>query len=210
MLQAMLQTMLPTIQRLTRSRRAGPLLAGCTAAVVALALAVGPAPAHADGYVISSGGLARECFISARLGHLSETSIRQCSEALEKDPLDTRDRAGTFINRGTLRLHQKAWALALADFDAAIALAPGIGEGHVNRAAALIGLARPAEAVAAADRGIALNPSELHKAYFNRATARELTGDVEGAYRDYTHATELAPDWDAPKLELKRFTVKPK
>jgi tetratricopeptide (TPR) repeat protein len=177
---------------------------------LALALAIGPSPARADGVVISSGGLAHECFLSARLGHLSEASIQQCSDALEHDPLDLHDRAGTFINRGTLRLHRKSWALALADFDAAIALDPNIGEGHVNRAAALISLARPAEAVAAADRGIALNPSEPHKAYFNRATARELTGDVEGAYRDYTRATELAPDWEAPKVELKRFTVKPK
>ena len=80
----------------------------------------------------------------------------------------------------------------------------------MNRAAALIGLARPEEAVAAADKGLALNPSEPEKAYFNRATARELTGDVEGAYRDYMKAVDLAPNWEAPKVELKRFKVSPK
>ncbi len=174
-------------------------------------LALAPAgPAHADGYIISSGGLARSCYMAARMGRATAETLGQCTASLENDPLDLRDRAGTFINRGTLRLHQKAWALALADFDAAIALQPQIGEGHVNRAAALIGLARPAEAVAASDRGLALNPSEPEKAYFNRATARELTGDVEGAYQDYMKAVDLAPQWNAPKLELKRFTVTPK
>ncbi len=187
---------------------APPLLTSLFAAGV-MAVA-GGAPARADGYIIASGGLARECYLSAKLGKASDGSIAQCSTALDKDPLEDRDRAGTYINRGTLHLRRKAWVLALADFDAAIALQPNIGEGHVNRAAALIGLARPAEAVAASDRGLALNPSEPEKAYYNRATARELTGDVEGAYRDYLKASELAPDWDPPKIELKRFTVTPK
>jgi tetratricopeptide (TPR) repeat protein len=180
------------------------------ASLAALAIVALAPSARADGYIISSGGLARSCYMAARLGHASADSIDQCTAALANEPLDLRDRAGTFINRGTLRLRQKAWVLALADFDAAIALQPRIGEGHVNRAAALIGLARPADAVAASDQGLALNPSEPEKAYFNRATARELTGDVEGAYRDYMKAVELAPDWEAPKVELKRFTVTPK
>ena len=187
--------------------RRAPTPLALMAAMAALAL---PAAARADGYIISSGGLARACYLAARLGHATEEAIGPCTNSLANDPLDNRDRAGTYINRGTLRLHQKAWTLALADFDAAIALQPNIGEGHVNRAAALIGLARPEEAVAAADKGLALNPSEPEKAYFNRATARELTGDVEGAYRDYMKAVELAPNWEAPKVELKRFKVSPK
>jgi tetratricopeptide (TPR) repeat protein len=178
--------------------------------LAALALLAAAPSAQAEGFIISSGGMARDCYLSARLGRATAEAIAQCTTSLETDPLDLRDRAGTHINRGTLRLRQKDWSLALADFDAAIALQPKIGEGHVNRAAALIGLARPAEAVAASDQGLALNPSEPEKAYFNRATARELTGDVEGAYRDYLKAAELAPRWDAPKVELKRFTVTPK
>ena len=184
-----------------------PAVLASLAALASVALAPS---ARADGYIISSGGLARSCYMAARLGRATAESVDQCTASLANDPLDLRDRAGTFINRGTLRLHQKAWVLALADFDAAIALQPKIGEGHVNRAAALIGLARPAEAVAASDLGLSMNPSEPEKAYFNRATARELTGDVEGAYRDYMKAVELAPNWDPPKLELKRFTVTPK
>lgn len=33
-------------------------------------------------------------------------------------------------------------------------------------------------------------------------------GDVKAAYLDYSKAAELDPDWDAPKTELARFTVK--
>ena len=182
-----------------------PAVLASLAALASVALAPS---ARADGYIISSGGLARSCYMAARLGRATAESVDQCTASLANDPLDLRDRAGTFINRGTLRLHQKAWVLALADFDAAIALQPKIGEGHVNRAAALIGLARPAEAVAASDLGLSLNPSEPEKAYFNRAIADENLRDIQSAFADYTKASQLKPDWVAPKSELARFSTK--
>ena len=82
--------------------------------------------------------------------------------------------------------------------------------GELLLAAALIGLQRFSEAVSDSDRGIALNPKEPEKAYFNRATARELLGDLEGAYHDYARAAELAPDWADPKTEFLRFKVEKK
>ena len=179
-----------------------------TALASCLLLAGGPA--LADGFVISSGGLAHDCYLAANAGTATDNAVRLCGSALAQDGLDLHDRAGTFINRGTLLLKRKDWAAALADFDDGARVAPEIGEIYVNRAAALIGLKRFAEAVTASDKGISLNPSELEKAYFNRATARELTGDVEGAYHDYMKAVELAPDWQQPKDELKRFKVEAK
>ncbi len=169
-----------------------------------------PLSAQADGFVIGGGGLAHDCYLAAKSGQANNNQIRLCSAALEQDNLDLRDKAGTHINRGTLWLRMKAYTQALSDFDDATRLGPELGEGWVNRAAALIGLGRFADAVKDSDRGIALNPTEPEKAYFNRATARELVGDVEGAYRDYMKASELAPNWDAPKSELKRFKVEAK
>lgn len=180
------------------------------AAVLVLGLVSRPPVARADGFVIVSGGLAHDCYLAAKAGRATDREIRLCGAALEQDNLADRDLAGTHINRGTLYLKQKAWTEALADFDAAVKIGPGIGEGWVNRAAALIGAGRYQDAVVSSDKGIALNPTEPEKAYFNRATARELIGDVEGAYADYRRAVELAPDWQPPKDELKRFKVEVK
>jgi tetratricopeptide (TPR) repeat protein len=175
--------------------------------LVAFALAAGAPSARADGFVITTGGRAQDCYMAAKAGAATPRNITLCTEALDQDLLDRRDRAGTHINRGTLQLKLKAYPEALTDFDAAIALAPELGEAHLNRAAALIGLRRYADAVASASRSIELKTSEPEKAYFNRATARELTDDVKGAYQDYTTASEIAPNWEAPKAELKRFKV---
>ena len=178
--------------------------------LVACALTAGAQAAHADGFVITTGGRAQDCYRAAKAGAATARNITACSEALDQDLLDRRDRAGTNINRGTLQLKLKAYPEALTDFDAAISLAPELGEAHLNRAAALIGLRRYAEAVTAATRAIDLKTTEPEKAYFNRATARELTDDVKGAYQDYMTAAELAPTWDAPRAELKRFKVTPR
>jgi hypothetical protein len=50
--------------------------------------------------------------------------------------------------------------------------------------------------------------SEKHDPAHPRAIAHENLGDLTAAYRDYSKAAELDPDWDAPKKELTRFTVK--
>jgi len=57
------------------------------------------------------------------------------------------------------------------------------------------------------DRGLALNPGEPEKAYFNRGLAEEGLDNIPAAYRDYSHAAELKPDWAPPRNELSRFTV---
>ena len=57
------------------------------------------------------------------------------------------------------------------------------------------------------DRGLSMNPEEPEKAYFNRALANEGLDDMKAAYLDYMKALELAPNWDAPRHELSRFTV---
>ena len=177
------------------------------AGLVAGVWSAGAHTARADGFVITSGGRAQDCYLAAKVGAATARNVTLCTEALDQDLLDRRDRAGTNINRGTLQLKLKAYSEALTDFDAAIAIAPELGEAHLTRAAALIGLRRYAEAIASATRSIELKTSEPEKAYFNRATARELTDDVKGAYDDYRTASEIAPTWDAPKAELKRFKV---
>jgi hypothetical protein len=44
-------------------------------------------------------------------------------------------------------------------------------------------------------------------AYYSRAMVHERVGNIRAAYADYKRAQELAPDWDDPAEDLKRFAV---
>ena len=178
-----------------------------SAILAASAVATG---AQAASLVIG-GGQARACYEAARAtearGPAPAAQMAACDQALETEALSVRDRAGTHINRGILHMSRKAYEAALADYSKAVRLWPESGVAHVNRGAALIALDRPEEGMAAIDLGLALKAEQPEKAYFNRGYARELLGDVKGAYLDFSRAAELRPDWDLPRKELARFTV---
>jgi tetratricopeptide (TPR) repeat protein len=78
----------------------------------------------------------------------------------------------------------------------------------VNRGATLVGEDRFREGVEQIDKGLSLGVKDPEKAFFNRGLANEALGDLQAAYRDYSRAAELKPDWAAPKTELARFSVK--
>jgi tetratricopeptide (TPR) repeat protein len=59
--------------------------------------------------------------------------------------------------------------------------------------------------VAAITEALSLGVAEPHKAYFNRAAARERLGDVRGAYEDYSAALQIRPNWPPAEAELERF-----
>ncbi|MDP1737047.1 MAG: tetratricopeptide repeat protein [Caulobacter sp.] len=179
-------------------------------ASAAMALSLGfAAPASSAAFVLG-GGLADACSRFAVDGRSDEYSLSTCTYALETESLVKRDRAATLVNRGVIQLRRKKYEAANRDFDAAIRLQPGMGEAYVNRGAALLAQRRWAEGKADIDRGLELGSDEPEKAYFNRALAWEALDDMEAAWRDYVKASELKPDWDAPRKELARFTVTPK
>lgn len=179
-------------------------------ASAALALSLGfAAPASASVFVLG-GGLAEACSRFAIEGRSDDNALSTCTYALDTESLAKRDRAATLVNRGVIELRRKAYAAANRDFDTAIRLQPSMGEAFVNRGAALIAQRRWQDGLADIDRGLALGPDEPEKAYFNRALAWEGLDNLEAAWRDYSRALELRPDWDAPRRELARFTVTPK
>lgn len=94
---------------------------------------------------------------------------------------------------------------ALADFDAVLEVMPKSPEAHVNRGAALVMVGKPGQAVGAFTTALQLGVREPHKAYFNRANAREALGDIRGAYEDYNTALAIKPDWELVEGELARF-----
>lgn len=158
--------------------------------------------------MIASNPYAAACQDAAKIGDLSGAGVAQCTQALGS-LFSTRDLAAVHTDRGAVYLQHRQWALAKADFDAALALDPATADAYVDRGAALLGLRQYADAIADIDRGLALRPDQPEKAYFNRAIADEHLDDLKSAYQDYRKASELKPGWEAPKTELARFSLEP-
>ena len=177
------------------------------AALGAAALLSVAGAAHASNLVIGSGS-AQECSDAAKNGRNDSRAVLACTTALEVETLNFRDRARTYVNRGVLQMRQRQFEAARADFDEAASIDPNLGEAYVNRGATFVGEERYIEGVEQIDKGLALGVKDPEKAFFNRGLANEGLGDLKAAYKDYSRAAELKPDWLAPKTELARFTVK--
>jgi tetratricopeptide (TPR) repeat protein len=176
------------------------------AATAAALFAIAPSASQAAVTVIG-GGLAEACSNAAIAGESNERFQDLCSMALDTEMLNARDRAGTFVNRGVMKMRQKQWSRAERDFDAAVRLKDDLGEAYVNRGAVYIGQSRFADGLVEINRGLQLGIDEPAKGYYNRALAHEGLDDVKSAYFDYQKAVQLDPEWQAPKQQLVRFTV---
>lgn len=179
------------------------VFASAALAVIAL-LAAGPAEGAT---LVLGGGMAKVCSDAAISGLSNDASLQACNQALETEPLMTRDLAATYVNRGIISLRRKAYANAVTDFNHAVGLQPAMGEAYVNRGAAFVAQRRYQEGMIQIDRAIALGLEEPEKAWYNKGLAFEGLGDPKAAYLAYRKASELAPAWDVPQLELARFTV---
>jgi Flp pilus assembly protein TadD len=157
--------------------------------------------------VIFGRGFAHDCSMRALHGDKDIDAINICTDAIEEDLMSDADYAKTLVNRGVVNMRRSSFDNAERDFNRAQAIKPDLPEIYVNRAVVLMGRKQYQDAVAQLDRGIALGVDELEKAYYDRALAKEKVGDVKGAYLDFRKASDLKPDWEAPKTELTRFNV---
>jgi tetratricopeptide (TPR) repeat protein len=176
----------------------GAALIGAT---LALASAAGAA------VTVIGGGLAEACANAAITGKSDRKFEDLCTQALSNEMLNSRDRAGTYVNRGVMKLRRANYDAAVIDFNQAVRIKPELGESYVNRGAAAIGQRRYAEGMSDLNKAIELGIEEPAKAYYNRALAYEGLDDAKSAYFDYQKAVELSPDWNAPKEQLVRFKV---
>lgn len=172
-------------------------------ASLALSLVIASSASGADSVV--GGNLAKSCAQVVIAGARDDAAVQLCTQAITTDLLSNNDLARTYINRGVLQLRRKAYDEALADFDRAATLAPGMGEAFVNEGAVLIAQRRYGLAVSAIDRGLKLGASSPERAYYNRALANLHLDNLKDAYGDLIKASQLAPDWDVPRRELARF-----
>ena len=141
--------------------------------------------------MILGGGLAEACSKAATSERSDPQSIEQCDLALQNEILNSRDRAGTYVNRGVMRLRREEFELARADFDVAIGLAPGVGEAYVNRGAALVGERHFKAGLDDINYALRLGVKEPEKAYFNRALAYEGLDDEKSALSRFPASADI-------------------
>jgi len=81
---------------------------------------------------------------------------------------------------------------------------------HVNRGILRLRRGMTDAAIADFDRAIMLDPNQP-EAYLNKGAAllrrENAAGNLNAAYRDYTAASRIDPEWREPQVELARFRV---
>jgi tetratricopeptide (TPR) repeat protein len=159
------------------------------AAVAALMVA---AEARASVTVIG-GGLAEACSRAALSGKSDVRLELSCTEALEKEMLNSRDRAGTLVNRGVLRMRRLNWDGANKDFNEAARIKPDMGEAYVNRGAVAIGEHRYAESLKDLNKGLQLGVEEPARKRSNSAQTgrRRRTNSCVSTWRGKTSSRVL-------------------
>ncbi len=178
--------------------------------VAAAGLAVAATTAGtAQAFETVLGGLAGACSSEAKQAVNVSHILDLCTQALDRETLPVRDRAGTFVNRGSMYLLMRSWELAHDDFQSALRLWPKLGEAHVGEGAYLLTQGRFDESEQETQRGLDLGTEEPEKAYYIRGMARWGEDDFGGAYADFHKALELKPTWDLPRQQLTHFSVKP-
>ncbi|MCA8900152.1 MAG: tetratricopeptide repeat protein [Hyphomonas sp.] len=166
------------------------------------------APAAVAQVSVIGGGLARDCYNAALFQNVSEMEGEKiCSRALEAEVMKLENRAATFTNRGVLRMRAGKYDSALNDYSTAKKMRPELGAIWLNEGAAYIFRKDFGSALVSLDKAIELDSHDLYAAYYNRAIARENTGDLQGAYYDFQKALELKPDFERAEWQLSRFTV---
>lgn len=176
---------------------------------IAITALIAAPTASAQVFVIGNG-LGAECYQSTKNSTASFVRADEtCTRALREETMTRENRAATYVNRGVLRMRNGRYDTALQDYAQAIAMKPQLGAAYLNQGAAYIYQRDFVSAIAPLDRAIQLNSKDLFAAHYNRAIARENTGDVPGAYADFQKALELKPEWDLATLQLERFVVTP-
>jgi tetratricopeptide (TPR) repeat protein len=180
--------------------KVGKFLLAATVAAMAI-------PASAAVTVLGNSS-ARLCFQAAESGSIVGNGMGYCDQALREENLSTHDRVATHVNRGILKLRQDNLDAAILDFDQAIEQNPDEAEAYLNKGMAVLRGSDTAGAVTLFDAAIAKKTRKPAIAYFGRAVANELGGDIKAAYHDYRRASRIEPKWSLPRTELTRFTVR--
>jgi tetratricopeptide (TPR) repeat protein len=153
---------------------------------------------------------ARQCYEAAESRSSPHMSvIRTCDQAMRDEGLSDYDRVATLVNRGILKARIGNVDEAIVDYDAALDRDPNEAEAYLNKGFALLHLPDAAQqARPMFDTALEKRTRKPALAYYGRAVANELSGQVRAAYEDYRQASLLDPKWQDPKADLARFQVR--
>jgi len=148
------------------------------------------------------------CYLAAEEpGTASSAEMQRCDDAIIEERSDNVRLASTHVNRGILRLRRGDTAGAMRDFNDATRLNPAEPEAYLNRGNVMLRDDQIAGAIAQFDSAIERQTRRPALAHYGRAIAYEESGNLRAAYNDYRRASQLAPSWDEPRVELTRFRV---
>lgn len=152
---------------------------------------------------------ARSCYLAAESRAAPSLDVlRFCDDALDREALSDSEVAATFVNRGILKARLGNLDKAISDYDAALVRDPDEPEAYLNKGFALLHLSEAGDqAKPLFDTALAKKTRRPELAYYGRAVAHEMTGQVRAAYQDYRQASRIDPKWRQPKLDLARFKV---
>lgn len=178
----------------------------CAAFLVVLGAALAADKARAASNTYGST-LAYSCYQGARSLHGDLALVRLCTRALAEEALTPAQRAHTFVNRGIAQILRGNPDGALADYAAAEGIMPGLAEARVNRGLVYLRQGEHEMAISEIRAGQAAGCIEPAPCLYALALARELEGDLSGAYRDLQGTLALDADFAPAKQALARFRV---
>ena len=103
--------------------------------------------------------------------------------------------AAEYLQRGIERAANGALDAALDDYNEAIRLSPQDAEAYWRRGLLCYALRNFDGAIADYTHTIELRETDRHIPFHNRANARQMTGDLQGAEADYDEALRLNPKY---------------
>lgn len=158
--------------------------------------------------VISGGDDARTCAFTAEMTTRlspSRGDLGPCNRALEQEPLNRRDRAATFVNRGIVLAALGRYQDALNDYNSALAIQAELPQAFIGKGNLYYFAERYDDALVAYNTALEMNLNEKHVAHYDMGMTYEKLGNTEAAARSYRTAMELRPDWALPQQRLQRL-----
>lgn len=175
-------------------------------------VALAPALMAQSVTVLSGGGDARACSVSARLSGTLLPNVSEldaCNRAIDDSHLSRRDRAGTLVNRGILQAALGYYQEAFNDYNAALQLLPEMPQAFNGKGNIYYLAERYDDAIAAYERALALDLQEKHIAHYNLGLTHDQLHAAATAEQHYRLALEAAPDWVLPQQKLAARAANP-
>lgn len=174
------------------------------AGIATLAL---PLYASHSATITLGGPFSQLCYKAALAQDDRDSSLDACTRSIDEEPMDTADRAGTYVNRGILRMIRGKDADADADFNAALALQHDLPDAWLNKGFLRLRQGNGRDALPLLQEGIKRNPEHVALAIFARGVAYEQMGEFNSAYTDLRRAHELEPRWSMPSEYLAHYRL---